>query len=570
MAEYFGDTDGKLPPNLTPPPDWALGKEHNFLVLNITSGTMKTCTARIFLITDHIVFWLDTDESPYLSENLIGTLRNFDVLTLPILRRIFGTENDPGIDNDPRFHVVFTGKIGDEYNGYFSALDSEDPRLRPASNGKELMFLNSRLIEMGETDVLDTLAHEYQHMIHFHYDRNEQSFINEGLSGLVEYLTLGSIRDSFIRNYLSDTGKSLILWPDVGTAAPYYGSSFLFCTYLHERFGDEFIHELVSRTENGLNGIDAVLKREGISLTADDVFQQWTAALLGELLRLNTGEWGYQSYVFPQEGIYRDIRTLSCGSAELHETAQYGIRFYKSSCASPFRITVRGTPDSPVTSLAIPAGEHAWWSGAVNESMAILSHDFDLTAASLPVILKYDINFEIETDYDYYYLLLKDEEGRTTRLQTSTSTDHSPAQLNLGMGSTGNSGGTIHEEIDISPWAGQHVRISFVYLTDTAAVGDGLLIDNIAIDAIAFEDDAESDADDWEAIGFSRIRPTVSQDFSLVVLKPQNDGTAQAEFYTFAGGEYFSVNCPEGNCAFAVSPVNRNIRSRAAFSLITE
>ena len=190
--------------------------------------------------------------------------------------------------------------------------------------------------------------------------------------------------------------------------------------------------------------------------------------------------------------------------------------------------------------------------------------------ASEPISFEYDVNYSIEDGYDYYYLLLTDAQGRVTRLSPSTVTDDDPAGQNLGGGTTGRSSGTVHESVDLSSWAGEQVRLTFVYLTDTAGLGDGLLLDNFRIEAIGFADNAETDDNGWLAEGFSLISTSVPQRFSLVVLHPQNDGTFAAEFAGFDGGKPFSVDCPEGNCDFVVSPVNRDIRSRVVFSVLTE
>lgn len=570
IALTFGDLAAAPFPNLTPAPVWAIGMERDFNVLDVTTGVMNICTARVFQITDNIVFWIDTREQVFISEEITDRLFRFDAQTLPMLRKTFGKEADPGIDNDPRFHVVFTPLISEAYNGYFSAEDSADPRIRKTSNGMELLFLNTSLLDRGADAVVNTLSHEFQHMVHHRYDPNEPSFINEGLSGLAEYIALQDIKDSFIRTFLNDTGRSLIWWPESGTNAPYYGSSFLFSMYLYDRFGADFIRELVKAPGNGMNGLDEALCRSGIGFSADVLFQQWTAALLAQLLQTSVREWGYRSYAFPQDGIYRDIKTLSCGTSELHETAQYGIRMYSSSCGMPFRIIVDGNAESPVTALNIPEGTGAWWSGAVNNSMALLSRTFDLTNFSGPVSFEYDITYSIEDGYDYYYLLLTDTQGKVTRLSPSTVTVADPAGQNLGSGTTGRSSGMIHESIDLSQWTGEQIRLTFVYLTDTAGLGDGLLLDNLRIAAIGFADNAEADDGGWHAEGFSLIRPSVPQRFSLAILHPQNDGTSIAEFASFDGGEAFSIDCPEGNCSFAVSPVNRDIRSRASFSVMTE
>lgn len=569
-ALFFGDIREPLQQEQSIPPDWQAGMLWDFSVLDIASGVMTGCTARIFLITDNAVFWCDTAYSEEIPETIISGLRTFDSKVLPILRNTFGSEANPGVDGDPHFHVLFTGRIGAGYNGYFSAEDSADPRLRPPSNGMELVFLNTRLLSRSAKDVTDTLAHEFQHMIHHAYDPNESSFVNEGFSGLAEYLAVGAMRDPFIHAYLSNTGKSLIWWPESGDHTAYYGSGFLFSVYLYDRFGAGLIREMVKSPGNSLNGLDQALAVCGIPYTADEVFRQWTAALCGQLDRQPAKDWDYSGYSFPQDGITRDIQPLECSLSVMYEASQYGIRIFRSQCEGPSRITVTGVEESPVTSLSIPGGDTAWWSGAVSNSLAYLRREFDLSGLSGDVYLEYDVDFDIETAYDYYYLLIEDENGDVSRLTPSSATEDDPVGQNMGSGTTGRSEGVLHEKVDLSPWIGQRVGIVFVYLTDTAGVADGVILDNIRIEAIGFSDDAESADEQWESAGFMRIKKTIPQHFSLTVLHPDGDGTSAAEFFTFAGGEPFAAECPEGSCVFAVSAIEPEVRGRAAFTVLTE
>ncbi len=569
-ALFFGDINAPLPPDLTPPPDWEAGMVRNFFVLNIPDGQIVNCSARLMLVTENIVFWCDERASDAFPGTLYDALFDFDAEILPMLRKTFGHEVSPGADNDQRFHVVFTDLIGQGYNGYFSSSDSADPRLSPSSNGMELVFLHTALFGQGADAVADTLSHEIQHMIHFAGDPNETSFINEGLSGLAQNLAVRSGRNAFIRQYLNDTSRSLIWWPESGSSGPWYGSSFLFSRYLYDRFGEGFIRDLVRQPGNGLNGVDQALRENNIGYNADEVFIRWAAALLGQLLEAPVREWDYASYPFPQDGIYRDVRVLECGDSSLHEIPQYGLLFYKPACGGPFRLSFTGAAESPITPLTIPGGRNAWWSGAVSNSLAYLRREFDLSGVSGPVYFEYDIDFNIETGYDYYYLLLRDEDGRTHRLAPSSVSADNPAGENLGGGTTGSSGGVRHESVDLSPWAGRRIVITFVYLTDTAGISDGLIADNFRIGAIGFSDGAEASDNGWETEGFSRVPQSVPQRFSLAVLRPEEDGTSSAGFYNFSGGEEAVFDCPEGDCVFAVSAVSREVRSRTSFTIRAE
>ena len=131
-------------------------------------------------------------------------------------------------------------------------------------------------------------------------------------------------------------------------------------------------------------------------------------------------------------------------------------------------------------------------------------------------------------------------------------------------------GGVLHESIDLSPWAGQRIELDFVYLTDTAGLGDGVLLDNFAIPAIGYVDDAENDDGGWEAEGFTRVQASVPQTFALVLLYPGADGQTRAEFHTFAGGAPFSVSCPAAQCSWAVTALNDDIRARTSYTIRTQ
>ena len=74
VALTFGDLTAAPFPNLTPAPAWTVGMERDFNVLDVTTGVMNVCTARVFQITDNIVFWLDNREQVFISEEITGSI----------------------------------------------------------------------------------------------------------------------------------------------------------------------------------------------------------------------------------------------------------------------------------------------------------------------------------------------------------------------------------------------------------------------------------------------------------------------------------------------------------------
>jgi immune inhibitor A len=62
------------------------------------------------------------------------------------------------------------------------------------------------------------------------------------------------------------------------------------------------------------------------------------------------------------------------------------------------------------------------------------------------------------------------------------------------------------------------VQIRFEYVTDAALNGEGLLIDDIRIDAINYSEDFEASDGDWEEAGFVRVENTLPQTYRLALI----------------------------------------------------
>jgi immune inhibitor A len=105
------------------------------------------------------------------------------------------------------------------------------------------------------------MAHEFQHMIHWYRDRNEESWLNEGFSVLAELLN-GFEVGGFDSLYVMNPDLQLTTWP---------GSAQLDCRTTGRRscLWPTSSTALASRPprrwwpteDNGMDSIDAVLRR---------------------------------------------------------------------------------------------------------------------------------------------------------------------------------------------------------------------------------------------------------------------------------------------------------------------
>jgi len=69
--------------------------------------------------------------------------------------------------------------------------------------------------------------------------------------------------------------------------------------------------------------------------------------------------------------------------------------------------------------------------------------------------------------------------------------------------------------VDLSEYAGQEVLIRFEYVTDAAVNGEGLLVDDIAIEELGYFEDFEQGEGGWVAEGFARVQNVLPQTFRL-------------------------------------------------------
>ncbi|MHA1667755.1 MAG: hypothetical protein ACTSUR_03775 [Candidatus Heimdallarchaeaceae archaeon] len=134
---------------------------------------------------------------------------------------------------------------------------------------------------------VNTLAHEFQHFIHFNHDQDELRWFDEGCAELATYLTstlpessnnLTFFADNYFRfsyddslvfwNYLSSNGKDVRID---------YGGAYLFLFFLYEQLGSSVLSSLVNDTSNCITSLVSILFSS--NLTFNEYFFQWQMTL---------------------------------------------------------------------------------------------------------------------------------------------------------------------------------------------------------------------------------------------------------------------------------------------------
>ena len=152
-----------------------------------------------------------------------------------------------------------------------------------------------------------------------------------------------------------------------------------------------------------------------------------------------------------------------------------------------------------VTQLPAPIeGSKYYYSGSGNNIDHFMYKSFNLAPGSS---LTAQVNFDIELDWDYAYLVVSTDNGATwNHVDTNLSTNTDPNGQNFGNGITGTSKkGWVELKANLSDFTG-NVLLGFRYWTDGAVVNTGFIVDAINITGYP-ADGAETDTG-WTFEGF--------------------------------------------------------------------
>lgn len=486
--------------------------------------------ATLEFVTDHAYFWIE-EGSSFKYQDLESLARSFENEIYPTNRTFFGNERTPGIDGDTHLYILYAHNLGRTVAGYFSPRDSYHPLIQEYSNGHEMFVFNLDNVKFDQEFTYGTLAHEFQHMIHFSRDRNEATWLNEGFSDLAMFINGYDIGGhDFI--YAKDPDIQLNDWPnDQLQTFSHYGASFLFLTYFLDRFGNQATQALVSLPENGLESIDRVLAElnlldssTGAILSADDVFRDWVVASYLQDKNILDGRFAYHNYPDAPQPSETEIIEDCNEQTITRDVKQYGVDYISLQCRNNVTLYFEGSTQVNVLPADPYSGDYAYWSNKGDEADMTLTKHFDFREHNGPLTLSYMTWFDIENDYDYLYLVLSVDGENWQIINTPSGTADDPTGASYGWAYNGASGGSekpvwINEQVDLTQYAGEEVDIRFEYITDAAVNGEGFLLDDVSIPEIGYFTDFEKDDGGWAQAGFVRIQNNLSQDFLLSMIR---------------------------------------------------
>ncbi len=490
-------------------------------------------TARLIYMNDVVYMWVQEGYSVDRGRVQIVADRFASEIYQPV-RDVFGNEASPGIDGDPRLHILHTDQLGSGVAGYFYSISEYPQAAISSSNQREMFFISVGMLNSDSNYYLSVLAHEFQHMIHWAVDANEESWLNEGLGELAAFVA-GFEASPFSTSFLNRSNIQLNYWPE-GDTRPVYGGAFLFSAYILERYGIDAVQMLVADPENGMAGVQSMLDELGAidpltgePMTAEALFAEWSMTNYLNDTQVLDGRYGYQNQALQQFGSTSSVERFSQLPINLPAASvnQWATRYYSLPITQDtLHISFQGNDTVPIIPAEAHSGDYAFWSNRVDSSDTRLTREFDLTAVDRAT-LSFWTWYDIEAGWDYAYLVVSTDGGQTWDIiPTGRTTDWNPHGTSYGQAYTDSSGGWIQETVDLSAYAGQRILVRFEYITDDATLRDGMVIDDVAIPEIDYFTDFEQPDDSWIAEGWVLMDNTLHQTFGVHLVQRSTDSSA--------------------------------------------
>jgi hypothetical protein len=252
--------------------------------------------------------WLYLESGADISQAELDSLAgSFEGQILPRVRDAFGAEDSPGIDGVHPLTLLLLD-VRDPYahggtpyvSGYFLPvneyrqidLDSALPGHR--SNEREMLYLGIAPTAPSGSVIRQTMAHELQHLIAWDRDRNEEPWLDEGMSELAVLAAGLGHPEAHVRSFVAAQSTALTSWQ--GTPAD-YGRVYLFLLYLweRERLDTDWPRALVADPANGL---DALATAVGGIEQLRASYADFAVALYHDDPDLDDGRFGFRTIDF--------------------------------------------------------------------------------------------------------------------------------------------------------------------------------------------------------------------------------------------------------------------------------
>jgi hypothetical protein len=288
-----------------PPPNPQVGDSWNWYTWRLNgfpAADLKSCTVRgmgdhCYVVVEDSQWNVNVNQTQvdtivdHFENESIGSFPTQGIWTLNTTH--FGMPPD-NIDLDPRVYILYYD-FDVSSDGFFWSFDQEcDNVAQFHSNEADVVYMNCSDFDPAGSYLLAVLAHEFQHLIHFNQDPNEEAWVDEGMGELAMWLYGNP--DNVVQ-FNGNPDRQLNTFS--GNFYDYV-KTYLWSLYFYERYGGQpAILSLVDKSQNGILGFEVVLDEFLYPENFTDVFSDWTVANYLDDTSIGDGRYGYVGETLP-------------------------------------------------------------------------------------------------------------------------------------------------------------------------------------------------------------------------------------------------------------------------------
>jgi hypothetical protein len=195
---------------------------------------------------------------------------------------------------------------------------------------------------------MSTTAHEFQHMVHFNYIQEEETFFDEAWSLAAEVICGYEVYNQNL--YAQESDQYLLKWrpttdPNVLND---YSRAARFSLYLYEQYGSSFFREFLNNRVKGFNGVLTTLGSIDKSITFSALMENWFLANFINDKSVDP-KWGYSYDGLPKMADTKYFNpNVSVSSASVYK---YGVDYITFTGGS--NLNIKFTTDENIQVKAI-------------------------------------------------------------------------------------------------------------------------------------------------------------------------------------------------------------------------
>ncbi len=343
------EAEGLLAGDRTPPPDPQVGDTWLWYIWDLGGmpvSDLLPCTVRgmgdhIYVVVEDSQWNVNIDQAAV--DTIVEHFDNVSVGDFPdqgiwdLNTGHFGPP--PDFDGLERIFFLYY-EFNISADGYFWIYDQYPDGSQPwASNEADVIYLATDSGNCASDYLMAVGAHEFEHLIHFNQDENEDIWLDEGMGELAMWL-FGNPDN--ISSFNTNPDNPLTAW---GSSWADYIQTYLWTLYIYEQFGgQQVIWDTVHHPYNGINSYQTVITDLGYPDLIQDIFVNWTTANFLDEPAIYDGLYGYLGDTLPPFNPWRTLSTFpASGSGSVSDWAGEYIRILDGSDGSAPHITIDGS-----------------------------------------------------------------------------------------------------------------------------------------------------------------------------------------------------------------------------------